>query len=220
MLVTTHERESDFETRDMTRAVEIRKFLRLLNDRFPKNLLVFNIHHQSAVIKTNQYESYDDTREMKKTISGGKASKYVPDIRLSVDYAGKEQRGSGDKKHIIGQIARLKVIKTRLSRPMIEADLTINHSYGFTRTGGLFEQLKQSGLVIAAGAMWKCPDISGDKKWHINALKDEIEKEENSQKVCDLIMEKITMAGFTTNEAGGKESSEEEEEKEIDLELC
>jgi biotin synthase len=47
MLVTEHERATDFETRDMSRAQELRKMMRLLNDGYSGNLTVFLIHHQT-----------------------------------------------------------------------------------------------------------------------------------------------------------------------------
>lgn len=200
LLVTTHERETGFDTRDMARAVEIRKFMRLLNDSFPANLIVFLIHHQSQRISTGTPLAAK-TGSHDKDISGGKAVKYVPDVRIEVDYGGKEYRGSGDNQIIVGQIAKVRVIKTRLYRPMLEARAVIDHSKGFTQTGGLWGQLDDLGLINKDGRMWQCPEVTGDKKYYEGNLKDELEKPENAEKIIELIMARMQMATFGVEDA-------------------
>lgn len=196
LLVTDHERDTTFETKDMARAVEIRKLMRLMNDTFPPNLMVFLIYHQAQRISTSGMLSAK-TGNHDKDISGGKAVKYVPDVRIEVDYGGKEYRGSGDNKNVIGQIAKVKVIKTRLHRPMLEAACVINHEVGFTQTGGLWKQLDHFGLIEKDGKMWKCVEVLGDKKYYENSLKDLLEKPENIEKIVELIMARLQMATFT-----------------------
>lgn len=198
MLVTTHERTTTFDTKDMTRAVEIRKLMRILNDLFPPNLTVMLIHHQSDRISTgsplpSKQGSYN------KDISGGKSVKYVPDVRIEIDFAGKETRGSGDKERVIGQRCKISVIKTRLYKPMIKATVTIDHNYGFTRTGGLFDQLEQLGLIKeGAKGSFQCPQVFGDKTFRgADNLQDEIEKSDNARKVVDLIVANLKVTAFS-----------------------
>ena len=211
MLVTDHERTADFQTRDMARAQELRKFMRLINDAFCPNLMIFLIHHQSDVIRTNMYEKLNDNRDSKKTISGGKAMKYVPDVRIEVAYGKQETRGNGDKKQVVGQTCRVHVKKTRLYRPMITAEPVIDHSCGFTRLGGLFDQLLQLNIVVPNGKMFTCPAITGDDKMYRDNMADFLEREENVTRVVDLIVENLEMAAFD----GGK--NKDEEEKPSDL---
>lgn len=206
MLVTEHERSTEFGTKDMARALEIRKFMRLLNDSFPPNLIMFLIHHQSDRISTNGMLAAK-TGAHNKDISGGKAVKYVPDVRIEVDYGGKETRGSGDKSKVIGQVARVRVIKTRLHRPMLEARAVIDFSRGFTQTGGLWGQLDDLGLINKDGKMWQCPGITGDKKFYEGNLKDELEKPENAEKIVDLIVSRMQIDEF----GGGNDTTPEPE---------
>lgn len=195
LLVTSHERDTDFNTRDMTRAIEIRKFMRLLNDMYPANLLTFLVHHQSTRISTGTPLAAK-TGAHERDISGGKSVKYVPDVRIEVDYGGKETRGSGANTKVIGQIAKIKVIKTRLYRPMLEARAVIDHSKGFTQTGGLWGLLDDLGLINKDGKMWQCPEITGEKKFFESNLKDELEKPENTEKIVDLIMDRMQTSTF------------------------
>lgn len=194
MIVTTHERDADFDTKDMARAKEIRKFMRLVNDSFPKNLSIMLVHHQTDIINTTGMQAPAKTGVRGKDIGGGKSVKYVPDVRIEVDYAGREYRGSGQSKRILGQKCRIKVIKTRLHKPMIEARAIIDHNKGFTVCGGLFDQLIQKGLIIKTGKMYQCPQLFGDKKYFENALQDEIEKPDHAVQVCQLIVENLEIS--------------------------
>lgn len=195
MLVTGHERDTDFETRDMSRAQELRKMMRLLNDGYSPNLTVFLVHHQTDRIAAGGILSAK-TGNHNKDIGGGKAMKFVPSVRLEISYGGKEKRGSGENEETIGQKCRVEVIKTRLFRPMLRAETYIDHNTGFTQLGGLADQLVQQGVVIEAGSMFQVPALFGEKKWHWKNLEQELEKPENARKVVELIVDRMQVAAF------------------------
>ena len=212
MLVSTHESTTDFDTRDMARAQELRKMMRLLNSEFSKNLTVFLVHHQTdRIAKTGQVLS-SKTGNHDKDIGGGKAMKFVPSVRLEVSYGGKEYRGGESNKRIIGQTCRIEVIKTRLNRPMLKAEVVIDHQRGFTQLSGLYNQLEQEGIVIDADTQgWKlCPPLFGTKKWKMDALEQELEKEENAAKVVQLITERMTMGAFVDGKQPDDEDADDE----------
>jgi len=212
MVVTAHEREATFETRDMARAQEIRKFMRLLNDQFPNNLSVILTHHQTDRIATGGSRLAAKTGNHMKDIGGGKAVKYTPDIRIEIDYKGREVRGSGANERIVGQKCRVKVIKNRGYPPMVEAVVVINHEKGFTATSGLFDQLVQLKLIVPTGKMYKCPDILGDRKWYAKALEDELEKPEHAAQVAQLIVDVLESGKFSSRLDDTKPAAAEGEE--------
>lgn len=199
MLMTDHERESDFNTQDMARAKELRKFMRILNDSIRPNIMILLIHHQTHKINTNPGIPLPPTQGSRELdIGGGTAMKYVPDVRIQINFAGKEKRGSGEDAETVGQKCRIETIKTRLYKPMIKATLTIDHSCGFTQLGGLSEQLEDLKLVDEVGqGWWICKPIFGDKKFQgWNKLQDELEKPENVRRVVDLIVENLKFETF------------------------
>ena len=203
MLVTEHERSTDFGTRDMARAQELRKLMRLLNDGYSDNLTVLLVHHQTDRIATagKQLTAQQGTHD--KTIGGGKAMKFVPSVRLEISFAGKEKRGSGDNEHVIGAKCRVSVIKTRLYRPLLRADTYIDHNVGFTQLGGLADQLKQQGVIVEAKAGHStCPPIFGKDVWKNYDLEQELEKPEYAKKVVELIIERMQLAAFDGGEEG------------------
>jgi RecA/RadA recombinase len=212
MLVTEHERTTDFETRDMSRAQELRKMMRLLNDGYSGNLTVFLIHHQTDRIAAGGILSAK-TGNHNKDIGGGKAMKFVPSVRLEISYSGKERRGSGENEKIIGQGCRIEVIKTRMFKPMLKAETYIDHNTGFTQLGGLADQLKQQGVIIEDGKMFQVPVLFGEKKWHWVNLEQELEKPENARKVVELIVERMQVSTFDQ----GKGEPEAEETDPLDL---
>jgi RecA/RadA recombinase len=196
MLVTEHERTTDFETRDMSRAQELRKLMRLINDGFSANLTIFLIHHQTDRIATGGAMLSAKTGSHGKDIGGGKAMKFVPSVRLEVSYGGKEKRGTGENEEIIGQKCRIEVIKTRMFKPMLRAETYIDHNVGFTQLGGLADQLVQQGVVVEAGSMYQVPALFGEKKWFWKNLEQELEKPENARKVVELIVDRMQVAAF------------------------
>lgn len=197
MLVTSHERESEFETRDMARALELRKFMRMLNDGYSENLTVFLIHHQSDRIAAGGAPLPAKPGSHTKDISGGKAVKYVPSVRLEISFTGREKRGSGENERIIGQKARVEVIKTRLYKPMIRAEVYIDHNIGFTQLGGLADQLFQIGALVECGqGRWQCPPVFGEKKLPRTDMEAELEKPENCRKVVQVLMERMKLVPF------------------------
>jgi RecA/RadA recombinase len=212
MLVTEHERSTEFGTRDMARAQELRKFMRLLNDAYAPNLMVLLVHHQTDRISTGAPLASKQGNH-NKDIGGGKAMKFVPSVRIEISYGGKEKRGSGENERIIGQTCKIEVIKTRLFKPMIKAEAIINHEVGFTQLGGLADQLEQMNLIVADGARKTCPILFGEKKFTDGQLEIEIEKPENAQKVVEEIVKRMRVVPF-----GGEESEAEEAGTVEDLE--
>ena len=215
MLVTSHERESAFETRDLARAQELRKFMRLLNDGYSGNLTVFTVHHQADRIATGGGILPAKPGSHNKDIGGGKAVKFVPSVRLEVSFTGKEKRGSGDNERIIGQRCRVEVIKTRLYKPMIRAETYIDHNTGFTQLGGLADQLVQIGAIVEkGGGRWVCPPVFGEKSLPRVEMEAELEKPENSRKVVAVLMERMQIVPF-----GAEGNTEEKEEAPDPLDL-
>lgn len=213
MMMTTHEGETDFDTRDMARAVEIRKLLRYMNGDLPPNMMILLVHHQSTRISTNGMPLPTKQGSHDKDISGGKASKYVPSVRIEIGYGGKIKNSSGD---IIGQTCKIEVIKTRLFKPMIKAEVVIDHNRGFTQLGGLFDQLLQLGIVVKENqTYYTCPPLFGEKKFTEFNLMNEVEKPENAQQVVQQIVERMSFSAFGEGEnvLHDDEKGDEEDER-------
>lgn len=210
MLVTAHERDTEFGKKNIQRANDFGKFMRLLNDRFPPNLLILCVHHQYDRISTGGALS-SKTGHHGKDIGGGKKSKYVPDARLEIDYAGKAKELVNGKEKIIGQECRIKVIKSRWGIPMTEARVLIDHKVGFTVTSGMFDMMMDHGLIIPEGKMFRCEEIFGDKKFYKTSLNKEMEKPEHAQQAAQLLADRITIAHFSDPEGKPKEKKPKSE---------
>jgi hypothetical protein len=198
----------------MARAQELRKLMRLLNDGYAPNLTVFLVHHQTDRIATGNKHLSSQQGSHDKTIGGGKAMKFVPSVRLEISYAGKAYRGSAeDEKSVIGQKCRIAVIKTRLYRPMLRADVIIDHNRGFTQLGGLVDQLAQHNVVseVSTG-FWSASSILGGKKYRWAELEAELEKPENIRKVVDLIVERTSIVPFGEGENAADDTTKEEKD--------
>lgn len=157
---------------------------------------MFLIHHQTMRIATGGKQLSAKQGNHERDVGGGSSVKYVPDVRIEVDYVGKEKRGSGENERVVGQVCRIRVVKTRLYKPMIEAKVVIDHNKGFTVLGGLFDQLIDLGFVDAKGDRWICKKILGDKTFNKNQLQDELEKPERANQVANLIMESMQVTAY------------------------
>lgn len=225
MIVTTHEREAEFDTKDMARALELRKFMRLLNDGYSENLTVFLVHHHSARIATGGKQLTTKQGSHANDIAGGKAMKFVPSVRIEIGYGGKDYEETGKKDaegkkiagKILGQKCRIEVIKSRLFRPMIKAEVVIDHNCGFTQLNGLFDQLVQMGVVIEDGNKWICPSILGKEKFWLKDIEPELEKPENAVKVVEQIVKRMTFANFG-DKGNSVDDGDDKEDKKADLE--
>jgi recombination protein RecA len=209
MLQTSHETDTTFDTQDMARAKVIRKLMRILNAATFPNMTIFCIHHQTTRISTTGMLSAKQGSH-ERDVGGGTSVKYTPDVRLEVDYIGKEKRGSGEDAVVVGQQCRIRVVKSRLYKPMLEAKVVIDHNCGFTVLGGLFEQLVDLKLVEAKGDRWTCKKVLGDKSFFKNNLQDELEKSERVSQVAQLIMESMQIVAF--GEGDNKSDAEDEPE--------
>ena len=149
-LSTTKEVEdtaSGSETRDMTKAQVIKATFRVLNLRLAKAgvpLLVTN-HVYEAV------GSYIPMKEM----SGGSGLKYSASTIVQLSKT-KERVGT----EVVGNIIKVKMYKSRLSRENKEVGVLLSYDRGLDRYYGLVDHAVKAGVFNKSGNRIELPDGS------------------------------------------------------------
>lgn len=148
MLSTTKEMEDSLEgkeTRDMTKAQVIKAAFRVLTLKLAKvkiPMLVTN-HVYAAV------GSYFPTNEM----AGGSGLKYAAS---TIAMLGKSKDRDG--KEVIGNIIKIKMYKSRMSKENSETSVKLSYSYGLDRYYGLLELAEKYGIITKSGTKYELPD--------------------------------------------------------------
>ena len=124
------------DSRDMTKAGLIRGTFRVLRLKLAKlGVPMIVTNHIYAVVG-----AYVPTNAM----SGGMGLRYCSD---SIVFLSKTKVKSKDKKTVIGNLIRVKMDKSRLSRENSQVDTKISYSGGLDRYAGLLAMAEASGLV-------------------------------------------------------------------------
>ena len=147
-LSTTKEMEDTAEgkdTRDMTKAQVIKAAFRVLTLKLAKvkvPMLVTN-HVYDLV------GSYVPTKEM----GGGTGLKYAAS---TIAYLSKKKERDGDE--IVGNIVKIKMHKSRLSRENQEASVLLTYTQGLNRYYGLLDLAEKYGIFKKVSTRYEMPD--------------------------------------------------------------
>jgi len=134
------------DTRDMTKAGLIRGTFRVLRLRLSKlNVPLICTNHVYA-----QISAYVPT----KIPSGGAGLIYVSD---SIAMLSKSKDRDKDK-NIVGNIVKVKMYKSRLSRENSEVEVRISYSGGLDKYYGLLDMAAAAGLVQHTGGKYTFPN--------------------------------------------------------------
>ena len=148
LLSTTKEMEDITEgkdTRDMTKAQVIKAAFRVLTLKLAKvkvPMLVTN-HVYDLV------GSYVPTKEM----GGGTGLKYAAS---TIAYLSKKKERDGDE--IVGNIVKIKMHKSRLSRENQEASVLLTYTEGLSRYYGLLDLAEKYGIFKKVSTRYEMPD--------------------------------------------------------------
>lgn len=103
---------------------------------------------------------------------GGRAIEYYPSLRLLLKKKGKIIRN----KTAIGMLIGVEIIKSRVCKPHSRITLGLSFKTGLSRFSGLLETLKDAGMIVESGGMYKLGDMSfarknipniGDELWEL-----------------------------------------------------
>lgn len=150
LLSTTKEMEDSLEgkeTRDMTKAQIIKATFRVLTLKLAKvkvPMLVTN--HVYEVVG-----SYVPTKEL----GGGTGLKYAAS---TIAMLSKKKEKDGDE--IIGNIIRVKMYKSRLSKENQQASVLLTYSKGLDRYYGLLDLAEKFGIFKKVSTRYELPDGS------------------------------------------------------------
>lgn len=136
-LSTTHEMETKFGTRDMTKATELRKLFRMLKTRLQgKPVVYIATNHVYSKIGASPWEG-------KKESTGGGGFKYQSSLRLSMRTP-KKVKGDGD---LAGIIIRMVVEKNSITIPYRETSMMIPFDQPINPHSGLIAKLLDLGYL-------------------------------------------------------------------------
>lgn len=193
LLSTTKELEDSTdgkETRDMTKAQTIKATFRVLTLKLAKvkvPMLVTN-HVYDLV------GSYIPTKEM----GGGSGLKYAAS---TIAYLGKKKERDGTE--VVGNIIKVKMHKSRLSKENGEVEVLLTYSKGLDKYYGLLELAEKHGIIKKVSTRYEMPD---GKKVFGKEIKNN-----PTEYFTEDIMKQLEVAAKKEYSYGGSLASMEEE---------
>lgn len=134
------------EKRDMTKPQLLRGAFRVLRLKLAKARI-------PMIVTNHTYDvtgSYVPTKEM----AGGGGLKFAADYILFLS----KKKDKGDGKEVIGNILKVRLIKSRLSRENKEVELRLSYDTGIDKFWGLLEIAERHGIVKKVGNRYEFPD--------------------------------------------------------------
>jgi len=88
------------------------------------------------------------------TTTGGNSLKFYASQRIDIRKRAAIEEGTGDDKKILGNIARVKVVKNKIAPPFREAEIEIMYNEGISKLGEIIDLAVEKGLVKKSGAFY------------------------------------------------------------------
>lgn len=137
------------------------------------------------------------------TTTGGNSLKFYASQRIDIRKRAAIEEGTGDDKKILGNIARVKVVKNKIAPPFREAEIEIMYNEGISKLGEIIDLAVEKGLVKKSGAFY----THGDTK--LGQGRDNVKQylRENPKLVTELekeIKKPITETKVAKSEKEGK----------------
>lgn len=88
------------------------------------------------------------------TTTGGNSLKFYASQRIDIRKRAGIEEGTGDDKKILGNIARVKVVKNKIAPPFREAEIEIMYNEGISKLGEVIDLAVEKGLIKKSGAFY------------------------------------------------------------------
>ncbi|MEI6710956.1 MAG: recombinase RecA [bacterium] len=88
------------------------------------------------------------------TTTGGNSLKFYASQRIDIRKRASIEEGTGDDKKILGNIARVKVVKNKIAPPFREAEIEIMYNEGISKLGEIIDLAVEKGLIKKSGAFY------------------------------------------------------------------
>lgn len=164
-LSTVHEQESAFSTRDMMKAQEVKKAMRLLCPKIKQaNAVYIACNHQYTNI--GGYGA-------PKVASGGTGIPFHATVRVQLHKNGKLKASNGK---VEGVSIRAGCPKNRIAPPEREVALDVKWTHGLVKDSGLFDICLEWGLIEKVSQGWYAFKGSGKKQRRLEFLPEEMLK--------------------------------------------
>ena len=88
------------------------------------------------------------------TTTGGNSLKFYASQRIDIRKRAGIEEWTGDDKKILGNIARVKVVKNKIAPPFREAEIEIRYNEGISKLGEIIDLAVEKWLVKKSGAFY------------------------------------------------------------------
>ena len=128
------------------------------------------------------------------TTTGGNSLKFYASQRIDIRKRAAIEEGTGDDKKILGNIARVKVVKNKIAPPFREAEIEIMYNEGISKLGEIIDLSVEKGFIKKSGAFYTHGEVKlGQGRDNVKQylrenpkLMNELEKNIRSGKVAEV----------------------------------
>jgi len=128
------------------------------------------------------------------TTTGGNSLKFYASQRIDIRKRAAIEEGTGDDKKILGNIARVKVVKNKIAPPFREAEIEIMYNEGISKLGEIIDLSVEKGFIKKSGAFYTHGEVKlGQGRENVKQylrenpkLMAELEKSIRSGKVAEV----------------------------------
>ncbi|GAA6617277.1 recombinase RecA [Scytonema sp. NUACC26] len=147
------------------------------------------------------------------TTTGGNALKYYASVRLDIRRIQTLKKGTEE----FGNRVKVKVAKNKVAPPFRVAEFDIIFGRGISTIGCLVDLAEETGVLTRKGA-WYSYSGENISQGRDNAIKYMEEKSEFTDKIKQLVREKLEMGAVVSANSVGKPSDEDEEDADEEFE--
>ncbi|KYC37789.1 DNA recombination/repair protein RecA [Scytonema hofmannii PCC 7110] len=147
------------------------------------------------------------------TTTGGNALKYYASVRLDIRRIQTLKKGTEE----FGNRVKVKVAKNKVAPPFRVAEFDIIFGKGISTIGCLVDLAEETGVLIRKGA-WYSYSGENISQGRDNAIKYMEEKPELTEKIKQLVREKLEMGVLVSANSVGKPSEDEQEDADEEFE--